>query len=254
MVVRAAAGGEAGLRNVARAVKRTATLAREEHAREQLDGALPAAALRATLDDLDRLNAWFGGYALTLARVRRAEARLPRGRRLVVVDVGGGRGDLAVNLVRWARRRRRPVWVLVVDSDAAVLALARRRTAHYPEIVLVQADATALPLRDGVADVAVAALTLHHLDHDAAVGCLASLAAVASLAVVNDLLRTRGSLALVWLATRLLRLHPVSRHDGPLSVRRAYSTGELAVLAGRAGVRARIRRYPWLARLVAEVA
>lgn len=229
------------------------SLTRAEDARERLDGPLPAVALGATLDDLDRLNAWFGGYALTLSRVRRVEARLPRGRSLVVVDVGGGRGDLAVNVVRWARRRRRPVRVLVVDSDGAMLELARRRTAAYPEIALVQADATALSLRDGAADVAVASLTLHHLDQDAVVCCLAGMAAASSLAVVNDLLRTRGSLGLVWLATRLLRLHPVSRHDGPLSVRRAYSAGELAVLAEKAGVRARIRRYPWLARLVVEI-
>ena len=229
------------------------TLARAEHARERLDGPLAPAALRSTLADLDRLNAWFGGYALTLARIRRAAARLPRGRRLVVVDVGGGRGDFAIAVVRWARRRRRPVRVLVVDTDAATLTLARQRTAGYPEIAIVQADATALPLRDNAADVAVAALTLHHLDQDAAVGCLAALAAASSLVVVNDLLRTRAALALVWLTTRVLRLHPVSRHDGPLSVRRAYSAGELAGLAVRAGVHARIRCYPFLARLVAEI-
>jgi len=230
------------------------TLQREVDAREQLDGPLPPAALGATLDDLDFLNAWFGGYALTLSRIRRAAAALPRGRRLVVVDVGGGRGDFAVTVVRWARRRRRPVRVLVIDADAATLAAARRRTAGYPEIALVQADASALPLRGDAADVAVAALTLHHLDHDAAVGCLAEMGAASALAVVNDLLRTRLSLALVWLATRALRLHPVSRHDGPLSVRRAYSADELALLAEKAGVRVRIRRYPWLARLVAEIA
>jgi len=229
-------------------------MVREEGARERLDGPLPPAARGATLDDLDRLNAWFGGYALTLSRVRRAAARLPRGRRLVVVDVGGGRGDLAVNVVRWARRQGRPVRVLVLDTDAATLALARRRAAAYPEIDLVLADATALPLREGAADVAVAALTLHHLDREAAAACLAEMRAAAALAVVNDLLRTRTSLALVWLVTRLMRLHPVSRHDGPVSVRRAYSAGELAALAERAGGRARIRSYPWLGRLVAEIA
>ena len=50
----------------------------------------------------------------------------------------------------------------------------------------------------------------------------------------------------------MLRLHPVSQHDGPLSVRRAYSADELAALAEKAGVHARIQAYPWLARLVAE--
>jgi 2-polyprenyl-3-methyl-5-hydroxy-6-metoxy-1,4-benzoquinol methylase len=227
---------------------------RATDARERLDDPLPSAALRATLDDLDFLNAWFGGYALTLSRIRRAAARLPRGRRLVVVDVGGGRGDFAINLVRWARHRGRPVRVLVVDAAGATLEAARRRTAAYPEIALVQADATALPLRERGVDVAVASLTLHHLDREAVVGCLAEMAAAAGLAVINDLLRTRTSLTLVWLATRVLRLHPVSQYDGPLSVRRAYSPEELTALAGRAGVRARIRRYPYLARLVAEIA
>jgi hypothetical protein len=205
-------------------------MARAESARERLDGPLPPAARGATLADLDRLNAWFGGYALTLSRVRRAATRLPAGRPLVVIDVGGGRGDLAVQVVRWARRAGRPVRVLVCDTDAATLGLARRRTAGYPEIALVQADATALPIREGAADVVVAAL-----------------------AVVNDLLRTRPSLVLVWLVTRLLRLHPVSRHDGPVSVRRAYSPDELAVLAEKAGGRAHVRRYPCLGRLVAEI-
>jgi hypothetical protein len=231
-----------------------AALPRAEHARERIDGPLAPAARRATLADLHRLNAWFGGYALTLARVRRAAAALPPGRPLLVVDVGGGRGDLAVKVVRWARRARRPVRVLVCDTDAATLVLARRRAVAYPEIMLVRADATALPLREGAADIVVAALTLHHLDRDAAAACLGQMRAAARMAIVNDLLRSRTSLALVWLATRVLRLHPVSRHDGPVSVRRAYSPAELTALAARAGVRARIRRYPWLGRLVAEIA
>jgi hypothetical protein len=145
------------------------------------------------------------------------------------------------------------VRVVVVDRDAATIALARRRTAGYPEISLVQADAAALPLRQGVADVAVIALTLHHLDRDTAVACLDAMTAAARTAIVNDLLRTPLTLALVWLATRLLRLHPVSRHDGPVSVRRAWSAEELAALAARAGRRARVERYPWLGRLVAEI-
>ena len=75
-----------------------------------------------------------------------------RGGRLIVVDVGGGRGDLAVHVVRWARRRGRPVRVLVLDADAGTLALARHHTMDYPEIVLVRADAGALPLREGAAE------------------------------------------------------------------------------------------------------
>lgn len=224
---------------------------RAEGARELMDGPLSEADLTATLADLDRLNAWFGGYALTLSRIRRAAAALPAARTMIVVDVGGGRGDFAVHLVRWARRAGRRLRVIVVDRDDASVARARRE--GYPEILAVRGDATALPLREGGADVVTFSLTLHHLEPDDAVTALAEMAAAARQGVVvNDLRRGYLSVALVWLATRLLRMHPVSRHDGPLSVRRSYSADEVRALAGKAGRQwIVITGYPLRARLVA---
>jgi hypothetical protein len=70
--------------------------------------------------------------------------------------------------------------------------------------------------------------------------------------VVNDLLRSRLTLALVWAVTRVFTRHPFARDDGPLSVRRAYSPGELRRLAAAAGVgRLAVRRHRLLGRLVA---
>lgn len=228
-------------------------LPRAADAREVLDGPVPAAARAASLRDIDRLNAWFGGHGLTLEAVSRLAATLPPDAPLTIADVGGGQGDLAVRLVRWARRTGRPVRVLVVDRDPDLLAVVAARRARYPELVPVRADADALPLADGGVDVAVMALTLHHLEPDAAARALGGMRAAARRGlVVNDLLRSRLSLALVWLATRLVARHPISRHDGPLSVRRAYAPAELAVLAEKARIEPlRIRRCPVLGRLVA---
>jgi ubiquinone/menaquinone biosynthesis C-methylase UbiE len=225
---------------------------REEHALERLDGPMPVADLAASLDDIERLDAWFRGYALTVGEVARAAARVPPDRTLVIVDVGGGRGDLAVRCVRWARRAGRRVRVVVVDRDAASLALGAAVCRAYPEIVRVCADATALPLGEGAADVAVSALTVHHLDRDGVVAALGEMRAISRGAVVvNDLLRSRPAWLLVWLTTRLFARHRFSRHDGPLSVRRAYAADELRALAEKAGLRdARITRHPLWARLL----
>ena len=225
-------------------------------AHELLDGPVPPSDLAATLADVERLDAWFGGHALSLASVRRAAGALGRGRPLVIVDVGGGAGGFARRVVAWARRRRRTVRVVLVDRDPTVAALARRACAAYPEIVVIIADATALPLGVATADVVHAALTLHHLEPDPAVSALAEMARVArGRVVINDLARTWAGLALVWLATRLLAAHPISHHDGPLSVRRAYAPAEIADLFRKAGLPGvRVRRYPPLARVVAETA
>jgi ubiquinone/menaquinone biosynthesis C-methylase UbiE len=226
---------------------------RAANALEHHDRSIVASELPAYLDDLDRLNVWFFGYGLTLGAVGRMIADLPPTRPALVVDVGGGRGDLAARLVRSARAARRPVRIVVADRDAASVTLGSEAWEAYPEIVFVIADATALPFRDRGPDVAIMSLTLHHLEPDAAVASLGEMRRTARAGVVvNDLLRSRLSLWLVWLATRLLARHRFSRDDGSLSVRRAYTAHEVRALARRAGFhRLAIRRYPVLARLIA---
>ena len=226
---------------------------RADGALEYLDRPVAPAERDASLADIDRLNAWFGGYALTFRALDRVAARVPASRRLLVVDVGGGRGDFARRLIRRARRRGRPVHVVVVDRDPDLLAIARR---GRPSVLsLVRADATALPFREHSADVVTMSLTLHHMEPDAAATSLAEMLGVArGTVIVNDLLRTRLSFFLVWLVTRLLACHPISRHDGPLSVRRSYSPEEIRRLAEKAGAPVpRIERYPWLGRVLATI-
>jgi SAM-dependent methyltransferase len=220
---------------------------------ELLDRPTSPADREASLADIDRLNAWFGGHALTLRHVARALSSLGPGEPFRVLDVGAGRGDLAVRLVRWARRRRLPIRVIALDPELDSASLARRTTADFPEISVVRGDGTALPVRTAGLHLVVSSLTLHHLPPDAAVRALGEMARAGRLGfVVNDLWRTRLGLVVVWLATRVLARHPISRHDGPLSVRRSYSPRELRALAARAGVsRMQVRRYPGLLRVVA---
>lgn len=227
---------------------------REENGREYLDGPLPRRDRDTALADIDRLSAWFGGYALTIRAVRRLLDAASAGPSVpVVVDVGGGRGDLARRLVRAVRRRGGRVRVVLLDRDEEGLALAEVACREHPEILRVCADAAALPFRDDGVDVTMTSLVLHHLSPDAAVASLDAMRATArGGVVVNDLLRTRLSWLLVTIATRLFARHPIARHDGPLSVRRAYDPGELRVLCEKAGWRRfTVRRYPLLGRLLA---
>jgi ubiquinone/menaquinone biosynthesis C-methylase UbiE len=217
---------------------------RAENVLEFLDRPVARADRDATLGDVHRLNAWFGGYRLTRRWIRRFGADGANGRALVI-DVGGGGGDFARWLVDRAGGPGASLRVVVVDRELTLLPT--------PGVLGVCADATALPFRAGAADLVTATLTLHHLEAAAAVRGLAEMRAVARRGVVvNDLLRTRLTLALVWLATRLFARHRFARHDGPLSVRRAYAPDEIGGLAEKAGLsRVDIHRYPWLGRLVA---
>jgi hypothetical protein len=54
--------------------------------------------------------------------------------------------------------------------------------------------------------------------------------------IVNDLVRSRIAHTVVWLITRFITRSAISRHDGPLSVRRSYTPREVGVLCEKAGV------------------
>jgi len=81
-------------------------------------------------------------------------------------------------------------------------------------------------------------MVLHHLEPADGVRLLREMGRVARLGiVVNDL--ERGWLP--WIGAqalfRVLTRNPFTRHDGPLSVRRAYHAAEARALAAEAGLR-----------------
>ncbi len=228
-----------------------APLPRLADARELLDAPAPLPELEENLRDVARLNRFFGGAWLIRAQVARLLEGVPSDQPVTILDVGTGGADLPMALVRSARQRGRPLRVLALDRNDRIVAVARRLAAGYPEIIFLRGDGLHLPVKDKAVDLGLLSLALHHQEPPEAVAVLSELNRTARLGfVVNDLMRSRPAYLLVWLATRLFARHRMSRHDGPLSVLRAYTPGEILELARRAGLAGiRIIRYPWLSRL-----
>lgn len=204
--------------------------------KEILDGPLDdRAALEANLRDLGFINRMTGGAALSVRAVR---LLLPDGG--TVVDVGAGAADIPVRLLADARRRGVRLEVAATDSRQEVLdaALAiRPALGHVPGLTLGLADGRGLPWPDGKFDVGHTSLVIHHLEPDDAVTFLAELRRVSRRGiVVNDLARGRLAWLGAWLVSHSLAASPYTRHDGPLSVRRAYTRGEMERLLRRAGL------------------
>lgn len=202
----------------------------------------PAAFAR-SLTDLRRINRLLG---FTGDVVRDTwplvEASAGPGRPVVVLDAGTGSGDIALALARRAARRGVALLVLGLDSHPTVLRVAARHVAGAPlrsrrAVRLVRGDALRLPLPDRSVDVAVASLLVHHLEGADATALLAELRRVSRVgAVVSDLVRHPLALLGFRALTRLVPVHPMTRHDGALSVRRAFTPEELARLAAAAGL------------------
>lgn len=214
-----------------------APLPREVARVELLDRpGVPRTELAENLADIARLNR-LGATRALLAHLAPFFARHRGPAPLRVLDLGTGGGDVPAAVVRWARARGRRVSVLALDLQPEVLACAGAAARDLPEVRLVAGDALQPPVRRDGVDVALCSLTLHHLPEAAVVRLLRLMADAARLGfVVSDLRRSRLAYAAAWLTTRLISKSRLTRHDGPLSVLRAYTREELARLAGAAGL------------------
>lgn len=205
-------------------------------AEEWLDqGRGSPADVAANLAEMARTNRWLGGRrALTRwLYPRLAAAPGP----LTVLDLGTGSADTARAIARWARRHRRDVRVVGVDWAARNLAVARAHSAQASGVHLLRADARRLPLAPRSVDFIVSTLFLHHLAPSELVHVLRLAGATARRGVLmSDLARGWLPLAAFRLVQPVFARHPLTRHDGALSIRRAYTRAEVLALAEAAGL------------------
>jgi SAM-dependent methyltransferase len=218
--------------------------------RELLDGDdLDPQLLAGNLREIRLINRYLGWNAASVRLVEQLarEAGLCRFRYL---DVATGSGDLPRAVLQRAARLGWEVDVAALDYSPTVLAAARDYLRDAL-ITLYQGDARALPFPDRHFDVVSFALALHHFTPDEAAQILRELARVARHAwLVVDAERSLPAYLGVR-AMRLLLRNPLTRHDAPASVLRAYTLPELRGILDRAGLHQAhaARQFPF--RLVA---
>jgi len=212
---------------------------------ELLDGPLDdVAALVGNLRDLARANRWLGGVWLSSKGVA---ALAPAGMPLTVLDVGTGGADIPLALIDRARAAGRRLSVTATDNRHEVLAaavLAQPRLATTADLALRVADGRALPFPDRSFDIAHSSMVLHHVEPPVVVELLREMGRVARRGiVVNDLVRGQLAWLGAWLLSHIVTTNRYTRHDAPLSVRRAYTVDELTSLIAAAGLRVEASAY-----------
>ncbi len=186
---------------------------------------------RASLADLTRINARWGGHS-TLRKLLRDH--VGQEETFSMLDVGAASGDMAARVREWYPKAR----VVLLDHIAMHLKKASGDR--------VAGDAFHLPIRDRAFDFVFCSLFLHHFSDQQVVELLGGFGRVARRAVlVIDL--ERNPIAYYFLPwTRwLFGWDPVTVHDGTISVEAAFKPRELESLASRAGLADAHARAYW---------
>jgi SAM-dependent methyltransferase len=188
-----------------------------------------------SLTQVSTVNRWLGGdwglrWGVANLLANRSE--------MSILDVGSGDGTTLARLAGWVRRRGIQVRAVAVDLHAHSCAIARDKVGNWGGVEVIRSDARDLPFPESSFDVVISSLTLHHFDDEDAGTALREMSRVAEgRVVISDLRRSRLSyLGARALAATVWRGNPYTRHDGPVSVLRAFSPSEMKDLARRAGL------------------
>lgn len=230
-------------------------LARSEQA-EWLDlGFGSPGDIQTNFNEMSRINRFLGGdralFQHLLPRLKQHAAPVK------VLDLGTGSASLLARLQTVARQNG--IALSAWGLDASIRNLASAACVDSNDAIqgnLVCGDALALPFAPQSADYLISSLVLHHFSPAALISLLRSARQVAARGMVmSDLVRGWLPLAGFRLVQPLLARHPMTRHDGALSVRRAYQPEELLEIALAAGLpKPRVfAHFPWRMTLVVDL-
>ena len=179
--------------------------------------------IRDSLLDLRGINRRFGGFA-SVRRLIETVAQKYQRNSLALLDVAGGTGDVVSNVSQELSGH--------VQLRATILDRALTHMNGASErFTRIAGDALSLPFASGSFDVVSCNLFLHHLEPDQVVIFFNEGLRVARLAVIaSDIRRNRFH----WIAAHVGKLKyrsRLTRHDAPVSIRRAYTIAEARAMA-----------------------
>lgn len=169
------------------------------------------------LVELNLVNIFLGGRSTMRAGLNIVRKNSGHDHAMTILDAGAGGADVFNCEVGEHA-------IIALDRNPRICSFLQKRKRE----ATICGDALALPLKNQSVDIVHASLFLHHFTEDEIKRLLLSFSSVARQAIIlNDLRRSIVAYVGIWILTRIFSRSPMVKHDGPLSVLRAFSRQDL---------------------------
>lgn len=202
--------------------------------------------VRQTLRELEFINAWLGGNAITLDGLNKLCLGIDRSRELVIADLGCGGGDMLRHIDAWATRHGYRVRLIGIDANPFIIAVAKNNQRDLPHIEFYAQDIFSEEFKRQQFDIVIGTLFYHHFDSERLSAFFRQLATQVRVGLlVNDLHRHALAYHSIKLLTALFSRSAMVKFDAPLSVLRGFRKDELQTVLRTAGLENAAVRWKW---------
>ena len=199
-----------------------------------------------TLYELEIINKWLGGNAVTIGGLKKLLQDLPRETTVSIADLGCGRGDMLRLIDTWAAKRRLKVKLTGIDANPYIIKVAKENLKHYPHIDLQAINVLSQDFNAQHFDIVIGTLFYHHFSDEELVRFFAQLSHQARIGfIINDIHRHPLAFYSIKILTTLFSRSSMVQFDAPLSVRRAFTKNELKNIFKQAGIKNFTIAWKW---------
>ncbi len=191
--------------------------------------------VKESLNDLRFINRYLGGAGVVLKLIKNA-VKKKNLQKFSILDVATGSSDIPRQLIEWGRKEKLDVSITALDKNLQMIKISQEFSKLYPEISFEVRDFFKNSYSENAFDFCISSLFLHHLSDERVKPFLKEMFRLCRHGVIiNDLVRGIVPYVFFKLIGPLLRLHPMTRHDGAVSIQRAFTLKEIKLIAQEAG-------------------
>ena len=199
-----------------------------------------------TLVELEIINRWLGGNAVTVNGVSKLVRASHGKKNLSIADVGCGGGDVLKEIAEWGQQKELTLHLTGIDANPNIIEFAKANTRSYPEIDYIVKNIFSVEFSKNRYDIIVATLFTHHFSNSELSDLLNSLTKQSNIGVViNDLHRHWFAYHSIRWLTRLFSKSSMVKYDAPLSVLRAFKRKDLLNILQQAGISEFSLKWKW---------
>ena len=201
--------------------------------------------LNRTLTEIENINRWLGGDAITINGLNQIINNTPVPNPLSIADLGCGSGGMFKVINNWAKKHQIKVKLTGIDANPNVIEFARNNfkdlSVNFLALNILSED-----FKNHNYDIILCTLVLHHFLFEEIVALMKQLKNQVRFAViVNDLHRHPiAYYSIKWL-TGLFSRSEMVKFDAPLSVKRGFTRKELIEILNKAGIQDYSLSWKW---------
>lgn len=207
---------------------------------------IPFEDLKQNMKELDFINTWLGGHAITIAGIKRILSLSGTPNKILhICETGCGGGDNLRAIDQWCTKKRIAVHLTGIDKKKECIDLAKERAAgtNYTWIV---ADYNRVNFTHQKPDIIFSSLFCHHFGNDALVQMMQWMQHNSSIGFfINDLHRHMLAYYPISILTQWLSKSYLVKNDAPLSVLRGFKKNEWEAIMQQAGIRNYSIEWKW---------